>query len=630
MTGNGTMIPPQGGSGTAIPQTAPVGNANTEAYERHLERIDDMVANALTSRQEWLMRQLDNRRNVFRECNFPENPGARDYQTLFDRDSLAARVVEVFPKESWQTQPTVYENEDGDTPTAFEEAWDALGKSIRGEQSWYLEEEGNCVNAELQQLDVLAGIGHYGILLIGFNDGRPLNEPLQGLDEQGSFAVGYKKDDKGSTTPVGNMWTKGQPRYKATWNKLVKLPDPTPRYPQYNVDPLNPVTGYDEAGNALLIEDDTQDQADEELQVIYLRAFPESQAMVTRWETNPSSPRVRQPVAYLVTMDDSSQLEAFGLSSGATLEVHWSRVIHLADTYHQASSGRTTAPPRLKPVLNDVLSAQKIAAADGEGCWRSGLPGLAFETHPNMGTNVRIDRAAAKDNMENFQESMTKTLLGIGGAYKTLTPTMTDFTPHQAMQIERICIKLGIPVRVFKGSERGELASSQDDSAWNDRLRHRQNTFITPKIIVPFVDRLIACGVLPEPAEGYKVYWESVDSQTPLDKANVANIVATAMATYLAGGIDTMVAPFDFLTRVLNYEEDEAQAILDSAEKEQVKKEADNQALADEHGMIPAPPEGFVDPKQQEKEHQMELEKIDAKVSATAKAQAKPNPFAKK
>jgi len=101
-----------------------------------------------------------------------------------------------------------------------------------------------------------------------------------------------------------------------------------------------------------------------------------------------------------------------------------------------------------------------------------------------------------------------------------MAPTVVDPTAQIAVQIEAICIKLGIPIRIFKGSERGELASSQDDAAWNDRLRLRQMYYITPRIVIPFIDRLIMLGVLSEPV-GYSVTWDDLESTTKADKARI-------------------------------------------------------------------------------------------------------------
>ena len=41
--------------------------------------------------------------------------------------------------------------------------------------------------------------------------------------------------------------------------------------------------------------------------------------------------------------------------------------------------------------------------------------------------------------------------------------------------------------------------ATQDDADWNGRVAHRQNGHLTPRLIVPLIDRLIALGVLPKP-----------------------------------------------------------------------------------------------------------------------------------
>lgn len=113
------------------------------------------------------------------------------------------------------------------------------------------------------------------------------------------------------------------------------------------------------------------------------------------------------------------------------------------------------------------------------------------------------------------------------------------------------------------GSERGELASSQDDAAWNDRLRERQNGYITPRVIVPFVNRLINLGVLPKP-DKLKVSWPDVTSQTNQERANAALTITQAMAQYWGNSMMGLIPPLDYLTRIVGMNEDEAVAILEN------------------------------------------------------------------
>jgi hypothetical protein len=131
------------------------------------------------------------------------------------------------------------------------------------------------------------------------------------------------------------------------------------------------------------------------------------------------------------------------------------------------------------------------------------------------------------------------------------------------------------------------LASSQDDASWNDRLKARQNGYITPRIIVPFVDRLIGVGVLPEPntptenaelilnadnkqvgvktATGYSVVWPDLDSNTDKDQAQIALVKTQAMAAYVAGNVEAIMPLMDYLTKVLAMTQDEAKQVIESA-----------------------------------------------------------------
>ena len=52
----------------------------------------------------------------------------------------------------------------------------------------------------------------------------------------------------------------------------------------------------------------------------------------------------------------------------------------------------------------------------------------------------------------------------------------------------------GVPYRILVGSEEAKLASSQDKRTWNERVQKRRDNYLTPMVVRPFVDRLIALG----------------------------------------------------------------------------------------------------------------------------------------
>jgi len=518
----------------------------------------EMVANALMARQELLSSLIDPRRDVAEECHYPKTTDIQpeQYKELFDRDSIANRVVSVLPKECWQVQPSVFEAEDSEVKTPFEEAWDALQPTTGG-VSWYKSEAGGSVWEYLERLDVLSRIGHFGVLLMGFDDGKNLQEPVDGAMVTNSYwpsVPGEKcnqrmpdcyltKDEEDNLRNLPNL----NKQEEAVLNQLARQREMTLNYMQARQDirerpQQNPVFGSTTSDehdpNSLTGVQGTDKQYSQEfgmlgeaqyspglsgtdqqyfgvqfgpseqpvkhpskrqLKLLFLRPFDESLVQIVRYEWNISNPRFGMPVMYRITLNDPrEQHSGIGLPM-ATVFVHWSRVIHVNDVHANAGSSEIFSPPAMRPVLNNLLNLQKIYGASPEGYWQAAFTGISLETHPQLGGDVEIDDANVRNQIENYVNSLQRYLALTGMSAHTLAPTVTDPTAHVAAQMDSICIQLGIPIRVFKGSERGELASSQDDASWNDRLKGRQIGYITPRIIAPFVDRLISVGVLPEP-----------------------------------------------------------------------------------------------------------------------------------
>ncbi len=465
------------------------GNGTT-SQERWHER--EFVANALMSRQELIKAFMDPRRDIDDEVGYPKTAEITvdQYRMLYDREAVAIRVVEVLAKESWQSQPSIYETEDVEEETVFEKAWSELNRTLRGTVSWFQDEEGSPIWEHLLRADIQSGIGGYGILLLGLGDGKDLNKEAS-------------KSDK--------------------------------------------------------------------MQLLFMRAFPEDLAKITIYDEDANSPRFGQPTEYSVTFNDPRNSgKAGGISETlVTRKVHWSRVIHLADNL---GSSEIFGTSRMQPVYNRLWDLRKLYAGSAEMYWRGAFPGLALETHPQLGGNVSIDREAIRDDMEKYMTGLQRYMALMGMSAKSLAPQVVDPTPQINTQIEAICIRLGVPKRIFMGSERGELSSSQDASTWNARLHDRQVNYVTPRIIVPFMDRLIALGILPEP-KGYSVVWPDLDSLTESEKAAIALSKTDTMLKYIGGSVESLMAPVDFLTRILGFELEAAESIVSSVEETEEEEE---------------------------------------------------------
>jgi hypothetical protein len=142
---------------------------------------NELAANASVFRREVLAGMLDRYagRDIDKECGYP-NPVTSDYcKQLYDREGIATRVVTVFPEETWKHDPEVIETED-DTDTEFEKAWKNLSKRF------------NVFNV-LQRADSLSGIGQFGIILLGIDDGLDLSKPIDGVLDSGELQPGTKQ-----------------------------------------------------------------------------------------------------------------------------------------------------------------------------------------------------------------------------------------------------------------------------------------------------------------------------------------------------------------------------------------------------------------------------------------------------
>ena len=152
-------------------------------------QIYELVNNLELRRQFFMDMFLDRRRNIDKECGYPATVELNPlfYRNLYERDPVAARVVDIYPDECWQVTPELYETEDeGETP--FELAFNELGKTLTQGSKWK-DDNNNPIWQYLHRADKMCGVGSYGAILLGVDDGGELQGhgyELQ-LDQQRHF-----------------------------------------------------------------------------------------------------------------------------------------------------------------------------------------------------------------------------------------------------------------------------------------------------------------------------------------------------------------------------------------------------------------------------------------------------------
>jgi hypothetical protein len=471
-----------------------------ESVRTHLHSVtNEMALNEVLFRRQLIQMYNDPRRNIESECGYvqTETLDALTYKKQYERDPIAARVVDIYPKECWQVSPLVKETQgiDEEDQTPFEIALEEVAASIAG-TSLYVgqEEEGNALWEYLKRVDKLSGIGHYGVLLIGTDDNAKgdLSQPLE----------------------------------------------------------LNP-DGFPTANRKLL----------------YLRALDESLAKIATLDTDPASPRYCQPTAYDLILTRPVMVPgqlAQSVSQQGT-RVHWTRVLHVADNLE---SSEIYGMPRMRPVFNRLYDLHKLYSGSAEMYWKGAFPGLSFEVQPSLVGKTKPlsdpQKRAFKDMLENYWAGLDRALMSGNMQAKTLAPTVVDPSEQIDKQVEALCIYIGCPKRIFMGSERGELSSNQDTRAWYARCKDRQITYLTPRLIVPFIDRLIQIGIVPAPEE-YFVEWPDVSSVTELEQAQILLARTQSYAAYVGGNVESFIAPKDYLVREANFDEDTADEMLGNA-----------------------------------------------------------------
>jgi len=415
------------------------------------------------------------------ECRWPTRIDPADYKSLFERNSVAGRVVTVWPNECWILPPEIYDVEDQDTETAAEKEWKVLNKNL-------------ALLSELFILDILSGIGRYGLLVFGLSD----------LQDNETF----KKPVEGFDLTTGEV-----------------------------TSPLK-------------------------LELLYTRVYQEADVEIVQWDQDRNHKRYGQPVLYRVQMEDPAS------GTIRTEEVHFTRVLHQVDN---RLSSRVFGEPRMKPVYNDIIDAMKVKGGSSEGYWRACLSGIVWGLDPSlMDPNAVIDtdtKDEMKDDFEKMWNSMQRFMFSEGLIPHDVAPHLVDPTPYLDNLLKLICIRINVPMPIFVGREEGKLAAPDQWKGWIDRVIGRQNNYLTPCMIQPFLRRLQMYGVLPWTEEELMVDWPDRNAPTDSQIAETADKVTTALAKYVQGGVNQLVGEREFLGQVMKKSQDEIEAISDEVEE---------------------------------------------------------------
>lgn len=300
------------------------------------------------------------------------------------------------------------------------------------------------------------------------------------------------------------------------------------------------------------------------VQLVYVRPIGEGNAQITQWESDSNSPRFGMPLMYNLSFSSDEGNNVYNIS------VHHSRILHVADNVLE---GTVKGASRLDPVWNRLMDLEKLVGGSSEMFWRGARPGYQARMDDDT-MMTKEDEEGLQAQLDEYEHHLRRFLVSKGLDLKSLDQQLADPSAQVDVQIQMISAQTGIPKRILVGSERGELASSQDQEAWAAKIENRRNNFVGPEIIRAFADTCIAHGILapPKSENDYELLWESLYEKSDKEKAEVGEIRAKALAQYASQPTAEMLVPPDaFYRYFLGFGEPEIELITkiqEAAEEE--------------------------------------------------------------
>jgi len=299
-------------------------------------------------------------------------------------------------------------------------------------------------------------------------------------------------------------------------------------------------------------------------QIFYLQAFSEEDAEIKEFDKDATSTRFGQPTLYgLKRISPDPAI--------ITRNVHWTRIVHVADG---TLSDLVYGTPRLKRVWNRLDDLDKLVGSGSEAFWIRAHQGLQFDIDKDLKPNPE-EKAAMSAEIDEYINNIRRVIRTRGVTVNPLGSDVADFATNVASVISLISSATGIPQRILMGSERGELASTQDRENWTERVQDRRDEFAGPMVVRQFVDRLINLGALPKPVE-YDVRWPEVNDMTDEQRVDVA--VKYASINSQAG--ETVVTANEIRDRALNMEPLDPSEIEDENDDEVIVEDDEPEARA--------------------------------------------------
>lgn len=395
------------------------------------------------------------KRDLYDVLGYKKDLTFQDYNNRYKRGDIAKRIIDAYPNATWRKKPIVSEMKE--KPTAFDEEWQTF---VKEKKVWHY----------LSRVDRISGIGEYGLLYMGFDDGGELSKPVERASE-----------------------------------------------------------------------------------LLYMSPCNQGNAPIKTWIVDPKDPRYGLPETYSLNVRNFS-----GENASTARIVHHSRVIHVAEDLNDNDVYGT---PRLEGIMNRLQDLDLICGGSAEMFWRGAFPGYAIIADEDADLTAQ-DMDDLEEEIQDYMHDLQRYIRLAGAKIEGLDMQVADPSKHFDVQIKIIGGAKGIPIRILLGSERGELASSQDERGFNENVDVRRVDYAEPTILRPFIGKQIEVGILPMPEDGYTVEWPDLSVPSAKDQAEVSRLKTEALAKYaMSPGADQIIPSSIFLKKFLDFADEDISQI---------------------------------------------------------------------
>lgn len=388
------------------------------------------------------------KRDIYQVLGYKKTLSFQDYFNRYKRQDIAKPLINAPVEYSWRKKPIVIDQSDneGEDKSSFQSKWEELVDE-------------NNIYSHLMRADKLTGIGKYGLILVGINDGKELSEEIGKADK-----------------------------------------------------------------------------------LLYIKEYTENSVSIKEYENDKSNERYGKPRIYSIRVVNNEGTN----SQLREMDVHWTRIVHIAEGLIDSDIEGT---PRLESVFNRLQDLDQLAGGSSEMFWRGAFPGYAFSARED----ASFDENTSDDLEEEIQDYMheLKRYIRLQGIdVESLSTQIESPKDHFDLLITLIAASKQMPKRILTGTERGELASTQDERAWLTRMTSRREEFNEPIILRPFIDILINSDVLPEPEGGkYTVEWAELITVDAKEAAEIHKIRMDTLKMYLSTPGAQSIIPEDVFLR---------------------------------------------------------------------------------